>query len=138
VVGSAFLQAGLFGEDLVWREADGQCLTLVITEAGLRAIGVEPEAGLSEAVATVVEAKAHATVAPTPKERRSREGTKQALLIGLLRRPEGAMLDELTKATGWQTHTVRGAMAGTLKSKLGLTIVSDKDVARGRVYRIQG
>ena len=64
-----------------------------------------------------------------------RKGTKQALLVGLLDRPEGATIDEIIAATGWQPHTVRGAFAGALKKRLGLTITSEKREGRGRVYR---
>ena len=71
-----------------------------------------------------------------PKEHKKREGTKQALMIDLLRRPKGATLAEIVEATGWQSHTVRGAMAGALKKKLGLTITSEKGDARGRIYKI--
>ena len=74
--------------------------------------------------------------AEAPKERKIREGTKQALLIEMLKRPTGATIDEIVIATGWQSHTARGAMAGALKKKLGLNITSDKDESRGRVYRI--
>ena len=77
-------------------------------------------------------AEAAAEAAP----RRKREGTKQALLIGLLDRPEGATIDEIVAATGWQPHTVRGAFAGALKKRLGLTVTSEKLEGRGRVYRI--
>jgi hypothetical protein len=69
-------------------------------------------------------------------KRKTREGTKQALLIEMLKRPAGATLDEIVTATGWQSHTARGAMAGALKKKLGLNITSEKDESRGRVYRI--
>jgi hypothetical protein len=55
-------------------------------------------------------------------------------LIQLLVRPEGATLAAMTAATGWQTHSVRGAMAGALKKAKGLTITSEKTEA-GRVYR---
>ena len=50
-------------------------------------------------------------------------------------RPEGATVDEVASATGWQRHTVRGVFSGTLKKKLGLTLASAKE-DRGRVYRI--
>ena len=63
--------------------------------------------------------------------------TKQALLIAQLRRKEGATIAVLTKATGWQSHSVRGAISGTLKKKLGLTVSSEKVEGRGRVYRIR-
>ena len=66
----------------------------------------------------------------------TREGTKQATLIGLLRRPEGATLGQMVEATGWQSHTVRGTLAGALKKKLGLVIVSDKTTGAQRTYRI--
>jgi hypothetical protein len=50
---------------------------------------------------------------------------------------KGATIDEMVAATGWQSHTVRGAMAGALKKRLGLTIASEKEEG-GRVYRIVG
>jgi hypothetical protein len=64
-----------------------------------------------------------------------RAGSKQVHVIGLLERPEGATVAEVMTATGWQPHTVRGIVFGTLKKKLGLTVVSAKE-ERGRVYRI--
>ena len=63
--------------------------------------------------------------------------SKQDEVIAMLRRPEGATVDEVASATGWQRHTVRGVFSGTLKKKLGLTIASAKE-ERGRVYRING
>jgi len=63
--------------------------------------------------------------------------SKQDEVIAMLRRPEGATVDEVVSATGWQRHTVRGVFSGTLKKKLGLTIASAKE-ERGRVYRING
>jgi hypothetical protein len=61
--------------------------------------------------------------------------SKQAQVIALLRRPEGATIEVLMAATGWQCHTVRGAIAGALKTKLGLAVLSEKTEA-GRTYRI--
>jgi Protein of unknown function (DUF3489) len=61
--------------------------------------------------------------------------SKQGEVIAMLRRPEGATVDEVANATGWQRHTVRGVFSGTLKKKLGLTLASVKE-ERGRVYRI--
>ena len=55
----------------------------------------------------------------------------------MLQRPEGATIAEVVEATGWQPHTVRGALAGALKKRLGLTIGSEKVEGRGRVYRIE-
>jgi Protein of unknown function (DUF3489) len=62
-------------------------------------------------------AKAASADKPTP-----RTGTKQALMIELLKRPEGATVEQIAAATGWQHHTIRGAISGALKKKLGLTV----------------
>jgi predicted transcriptional regulator len=56
-------------------------------------------------------------------------------VIAMLRRPQGATVDEVARATGWQHHTVRGVFSGTLKKKLGLPLASGQE-ERGRVYRI--
>ena len=82
------------------------------------------------------ERKKAAPVAPdTGAPRKTREGTKQEQLIAMLRRNEGATIAQIVAATGWQPHTVRGAFAGALKKKLGLTVTSEK--AEGtRVYRL--
>src|SRR5438552_8720683 len=61
--------------------------------------------------------------------------SKQDAVIAMLRRPEGATVDEVASATVWQRHTVRRVISGTLKKKLGLTVASAKE-ERGRVYRI--
>ena len=71
---------------------------------------------------------------PKPQSDRKRP-SKQDAVIAMLRRPEGATVDEVASATGWQRHTVRGIFAGTLKKKLGLSLASVKE-ERGRVYRI--
>jgi len=128
----------------MWRETgDGHGLTLVATNAGLAAIGIEPEdANPAPAGATVAPTEEPAPDTPiepkaAPKTRTPREGTKQATLIAMLRAPEGATLDEIVAATGWLPHTARGAMSGALKKKLGLKIISDKVDGRGRVYAIR-
>lgn len=79
---------------------------------------------------------AHTAPAAGGEGPKVRAGTKQALLIEMLRRPEGTTIDEVMAATGWQAHTVRGAMAGALKKKLGLEVTSEKVEGRERVYRI--
>ena len=98
---------------------------MAITSAGFEAIGIDAKPD-SDAVAT-------ASVATTGTRR---AGTKQAMLIDLLRRKDGTTLDEMVAATGWQAHSVRGVMSAALKKKLGLTITSEKIEGRGRVYRI--
>ena len=67
---------------------------------------------------------------------RTRENSKQATVIQMLQRPEGATVQQICEITGWQAHTVRGTFAGAFKKKLGLTIVSDKAQGGERVYRI--
>ena len=62
-------------------------------------------------------------------------GGKLGVLAALLQRPEGATLAAMCTATGWQAHSVRGAMAGALKKKFELVITSDQSDG-GRVYRI--
>ena len=88
-------------------------------------------------------ADAQPTGKPTP-----RAGTKQATMIELLKRPEGATVEQIAAATGWQHHTIRGAISGALKKKLGLTVEAtrtrevgpNKTGAKGSstVYRIVG
>lgn len=114
------------GEPL-WRETgDGHGTTLVVTDAGLLAIGIEPAV-----VKTMVATEVTRPIQPTP-----RAGTKQAMLISMLQAPEGATMDEIIAATGWQAHTARGAMSGALGKKLRLIVTSAKEGERGRVYRI--
>lgn len=60
---------------------------------------------------------------------------KVGTLVALLRRPQGAQLQDMMTATGWQAHSVRGAIAGAIKKKLGLPVTSEKTDA-GRSYRI--
>ena len=62
--------------------------------------------------------------------------TKQSLLISLLQRSQGATIGELVEATGWQNHSIRGAISSTLRKKLGLNVMSERDETRGRIYRI--
>jgi len=75
------------------------------------------------------------TQAPITTGTQPRSGTKQAQMIELLSRDTGATIADIVTATGWQPHTVRGAMAGALKKKLGLTIRSQK-VDGQRVYQL--
>ena len=128
----SLLKRGLLEErpatasDEAWRDGeDGRPVTLVIANAGFEAIGIDPKPS-TDAVAT-------ASVETTGTRRAS---TKQALLIDLLRREDGTTLEEMVAATGWQAHSVRGAMSAALKKKLGLTITSKKIEGRGRVCRI--
>jgi hypothetical protein len=77
---------------------------------------------------------ADAGAVPAPASA-SRPPSKLETLTALLRRPGGARLAEMTAATGWQAHSVRGAMSGALKKQRKLTILSEKTES-GRLYRI--
>jgi hypothetical protein len=146
MIAKGFLQevdADLRKGEPVWRETgDGHGTTLVATDAGLTAIGIETEdadtapAGATDAPTERPAPDTPTETEPAPKTRTPREGTKQATLIAMLRAPDGATIEEIMAATGWQSHTVRGAMAGALKKKLGLEVTSEKVEDRGRVYRI--
>jgi hypothetical protein len=74
--------------------------------------------------------------APSAASARTRDGTKEAQLIEMLRRPDGATIQQIAEAFGWQHHTVRGAFAGALKRKRGLTVTSEKLEGKDRVYRL--
>jgi|FEC22Drversion2_1045045.scaffolds.fasta_scaffold00317_31 hypothetical protein len=149
-------------EDTVWREDKkrGQ-LTLRATPAAFKALGIDPTeaaAGEAEKERDTAEAEGiNARLVPDPSrepqpvaetdrgqrprrraeiEGKTRTDTKQARLIAMLERPEGATIEEIATALAWQPHTVRGAIAGALKKKLGLSVASENDDVRGRVYRI--
>lgn len=65
-----------------------------------------------------------------------RKNSKQAQIIEMLKRPEGATVKQICEATEWQAHTVRGALSGTLKKKLGFAITSTKHEGE-RIYKIE-
>jgi hypothetical protein len=126
------VDANLRRNEPLWRETgDGLGTTLVVTEAGLLAIGIEPKA-----VQATTATQDDAAGTPGPKLPTRREGTKQALLIKMLSASTGATMEEIVLATGWQAHTARGVMSGALGKKLGLIVTSEKETERGRVYRI--
>ena len=66
----------------------------------------------------------------------AREGSKKAIVLELLRRPEGATLADIMSATGWMAHSVRGFLSGALGKKMGLAVESLKSACGSRVYRI--
>jgi len=67
---------------------------------------------------------------------RTRDNSKQAQVIVMLKRPEGATIAQICEATGWMQHTVRGTFAGAFKKKLGLEITSTKEAGGQRIYRV--
>jgi DNA-binding MarR family transcriptional regulator len=149
---------------------------LRITRAGLEAIGIEaedhaeapdpsageapfvevtdaPQGGTAAQEPSPADREAEGSepapeAAPAARTRAPRENTKQARMIELLKRPEGATVEQIAEATGWQKHTIRGAISGALKKRLGFTIEAtrtrevgpNKVGARGSatVYRIVG
>ena len=126
------VDANLRRNEPLWRETgDGHGTTLVVTDAGLLVIGIEPVV-----VKTVGAIREHVAKASAPKPPTQRAGTKQAQIIALLERPEGASITEIVAATAWQAHSARGLISGVLKKKLGLAVGSTKEDGRGAVYRI--
>ena len=133
-------------EATVWRHGDDDTpLTLRATPAACATLGIEsdvapagadgapeeePAADMAEAVETPPN---DAQGAPA---RKTREGTKQQALIAMLKRPEGASIAEISAEFGWANHTIRGAIAGALKKKLGLDVTSEKVEGRGRIYKL--
>jgi hypothetical protein len=135
------VEANLRRAEPMWRETgDGHGTTLIATEAGLEAIGIEPV--VASTVASVRRARPKpepvqiACDTDTAKPVAIRAGTKQAQIIAMLQRPEGATVAEMVEATGWLAHTVRGCISGALKKKLGLPIAAEKVEGRGTVYRL--
>ena len=126
------VDANLRRGEPIWRETgDGHGTTLVVTDAGLLAIGIDPLV-----VKTIVAIRKYAAETPAAKPPSQRAGTKQAQIIALLERTEGATIAEIVAATAWQAHSARGLISGVLKKKLGLVVGSTKETGRGAVYRI--
>jgi hypothetical protein len=134
-------------EDTVWREDKKRGrLTLRVTPAAFETLGIEqhqaPARSEGDADAAVEADTGRRRMQKTGKSKDKPRGTrvnsKQAQLIEMLKRPEGATIEEIMKKFDWQPHTVRGAIAGALKKKLGLEVTSENDEKRGRIYRIVG
>ncbi len=137
----------------VWRRHDHEGpIALRATPAALAAIGVDeapqPPSPRSENPDPPVAARRKASSrsrkpnrspkkqhrAKQPK-RAVRTNSKQAQILAMLRRANGATIPGMMEKTGWQAHSVRGFLAGTVRAKLGLTLVSEK-AGDKRIYRI--
>jgi hypothetical protein len=133
------------GEPLWCETGDGHGTTLIATEAGLEAIGIEPVVATTMTnlrkvkpdLVTEPQALPAASTDPaTPKPIAIRTGTKQAQIIALLQRPEGASITEIIAATGWIAHSARGLISGALKKKPGPDVTVATAAGRGRIYHI--
>jgi hypothetical protein len=122
-VAPALIKRGL----LISLPQEGGPSRLILTDAGRAAVGAAA-APAGDAIAGDVQSEAGEPGGAAP-------GGKLGAMVALLRTPQGATIEALVAATGWQAHSVRGAMSGALKKKHGMTILSDKTAA-GRIYRI--
>lgn len=104
-------------------------LSYFLTDAGRKLAGVKYEKKKYTYPKKPADEKAKAST-PAPKS------SKQQIMIDLLKRKQGATLLQMSEATDWELHSVRGAIAGVLKKKLGLNVTSSKAENGNRVYRI--
>lgn len=121
---------GLLARGLIERNQHRRERQFRVTDAGYAAMGCE-----KPTQADHTSAMEQNTAHGAPKrERRPRENSKQAHVIRMLQRPEGATIAQIAAETGWQQHSVRGFFAGALK-KRGIRLASTK-TSGGRIYRI--
>jgi len=99
------------------------------------------DANVAPQAADVAPVEAEPATETTPAKRQRtgapRGGSKSEIILGLLKREGGASLQELMEATGWQKHSVRGFLAGTVGKKMGLELISKKGEDGVRIYSVQ-
>jgi Protein of unknown function (DUF3489) len=130
--------------------AEGDYMNTATEETAAQATSQKPKPGKKARVArqgahvaakTGKAKKKASTTKKAPKAQKeagvARDGSKAAKVLDLLKRPEGATLAALMKATEWQAHSVRGFLSGTLRKKLGLTIDSAKGEDGERTYSVK-
>lgn len=147
---TALIKKGLIEEAPVmpdapsWHVDDGAPMGLKLTDAGIGALGLgEETSGTDDDAPAEKAAKPRAPRKPASK--RAASGQKQAGaktkadgVITLLKRKSGATITDLMQATGWQAHSVRGFISGTLKKRMGMAVTSGKPTNGERRYRIEG
>ena len=121
----------LFNRALITTDGAG----LIIAAEGYDALGLPRRGPVTIAALDAIIDSAKVEPVSKPKTR-SQENSKQAQVIAMLKRPEGATIQQICQVTNWQSKTVRGALAGTFKKKLGFAITSEKPEGGERVYHI--
>jgi hypothetical protein len=118
--------------------AQGENMTTEQTEAAPETKTKKAAAGARRANVAPAKGKAgKKKKVPRSARNDAREGSKTATILELLRRPGGATAKELLKATGWQPHSLRGFISGTLGKKMGLSVTSTKGEDGERSYSIK-
>jgi hypothetical protein len=128
-------------EDNIWRTDEEQRpLTLKITAAADEIVGGQKNDG-APATTTPDPAPGPAKRSKAKKALKrdkpsQKQATKTERILALLRRPQGASISELAKLTGWQAHSIRGFLSGTLKNKMKLKLKSERPEGKERRYRV--
>jgi hypothetical protein len=130
-------------EDSNWRTDEQQRhLTLWVTRAGLDALGgqnnyaAEPSAPPTTRPSNSQAAKTRGSKPSKASPSRQKQATKAERTLALLRRSQGATIAELTKSTGWQAHSIRGFLSGTLRKKMKLKVKSERPEGKERRYKV--
>jgi hypothetical protein len=125
------------GQSCWQRDEDNRPVGAMITQAGLAALGIVAVAAMEEAQQhpnMKADAPSERVAEDRPQDFKYKPGTKRALITDLLRRSEGASLDELVAATGWLPHTTRAALTG-LRQK-GFVLAKSQRIDGKATYRI--
>jgi hypothetical protein len=122
-------------EDTIWRTDEQQRhLTLRVSGKGLETIGAEETKIAKPNVPTKARKSPPPSKTSKAAQPRRRQATKAERILALLRRSQGTTLAELTKSTGWQVHSIRGFLSGTLKKRMKLKLKSERAEGKERRY----